>query len=218
MAQAARPIRPGHSAKTLERVGGIAALLTTAVLFFGLVGLFTLQQGLWNWLVVLFMMNAGLSPHLPPDPLQVLNPVDVAALALVSLTFLGLWPVLGPRHRIWTGIAIALPFIGILLLLVTGLQGRSAVMGAGLVIAALMFLGGSRGRLLASIGIVANGLLLAGDVGTGVVTGGLAAAAVGIGYVLLLGWYVLLALHLLGRRPLRPALNETDPGHGRGGE
>lgn len=201
MAQAARPMRAASSMATLNLVCGMAAALTAAVLVLGLVGLVIEQQGLGlrNWLVVLFQMNSGMG-SLPSDPLRVRNLLDVAVLALAGLTFLGLWPVLGRRHRIWTAIAIALPFIGIPLLFVTGLTGRSAVMGAGIVVSVLIFMSGHRGRLLGSIGLVANALLLAGDFGTGVLPGGPVAAAVAAGYLLLLGWYVLLAVHLLGQR------------------
>ena len=124
----------------LEALGGIAAAVTTALLTLGLVGLVVQQQvlGLRNWLVVLFQMNSGIG-SLPSSPLHVLNPLDIAILALVGLTFLGLWPVLSGEHRIWTTIAIALPFVGIPLLLTTGLAGRSAVMGAGVVISVLVF-------------------------------------------------------------------------------
>jgi hypothetical protein len=186
---------------TLQRLGGGAAVLTATLLIVGLVGLVVQQQvlGLRNWLVVLFQMNSGIG-SLPPNPLHILNPLDGALLALVGLTFLGLWPVLSGQHRNWTAIAIALPFIGIPLLLTTGLQGRSAVMGAGVLISALMFVSRNRRRVLGSIGLLANVLLLASDFGTGALAGGLVAPAVAVGYLLLLGWYVLLALSLLGRQ------------------
>jgi hypothetical protein len=185
----------------LERVGGVAAALTVVFLVLGLVGLVIEQKGLGlrNWLVVLLQMNSGFG-SLPSDPLRVSNLLDVVVLALVGLTFLGLWPIVGRQHRIWTAIAIALPFVGIPLLLVSGLQGRSAVMGAGIVISVLMFVSGNRTKLLVSIGLFANALLLAGDFGTGVLPGGPVAVAVAIGYVSLLGWYVLLAVNLLGQR------------------
>ena len=200
------PIRRHRSAETLERIGGVAALLTAAVLVLGIVGLAVQGRdlGLRNWLVVLFQVNSGLG-SLPSDPLGVRNPLDVVLLALAGLTLLGLWPVLGRQHRIWTGIAIALPFVGIPLLLVTGLYGRSAVMGAGLVIAVLILVRGHRGRLLAAIGLAASGLLLAGDLATGVLAGGPVAAAVAVGYVLLLAWYALLAVNLLRPHAIRPS-------------
>lgn len=196
--RAARLNRPARSAVALKGLGGIAALLTTAVLLLGLVGVAIQPQAMGprNWLVVLFQINSGFG-SLPSDPLHLLNPLDVALLALVGLTFLGLWPALGRQHRIWTGIAIVLPFAGITLLLVNGLEGRSALMSAGLVIAVLVLASGRRGWLLASIGLAANVLLLAGDLGTDVLAGGLVAASVGVGYVLLLAWSALLALSLL---------------------
>lgn len=200
MAHAMQPVGTARSTG-LERVGGIAAVLTAVLLLLGLVGL-TIQQstlGLRNWLIVLWQMNSG-SGSLAPDPLRIVNPLDIAILVLVGLTFLGMWPVLGREHRFWTGVAVALPFVGILVFVVTGQSGRSAVMGAGLVVSVLLFVRADRRILLASIGILANGLLLAGDFGTGVLPGGLMAFAIGAGYILLLGWYALLGAGLLWSR------------------
>ncbi len=50
----------------------------------------------------------------------------------------GLWPLLATGRRIWISIAVALPFIGIPLLAVTHLAGRSAVMAAGPIVSVLM--------------------------------------------------------------------------------
>ncbi len=200
MAHAVRPVSTGSMAR-LERAGGIAAALTAAVLVLGPVGLAIQEPGLGlrNWLVALFQENSGLG-SLPSDALHILNVLDVVVLALVGLTFVGLWPMLGRQHRIWTTIAFALSFVGIPLLLVTGLQGRSGVMGGGILIAVLMFVSGKRAKWLASIGLIANSLLLAGDLGTGILPGGPVAAAIAVGYALLLSWYVLLAVGLLGQQ------------------
>jgi hypothetical protein len=55
MAQAVQPIRRAQSGVTLERSGGSSALLTSAVLTLGLIGLVLRSQGLGSrsWLVVL---------------------------------------------------------------------------------------------------------------------------------------------------------------------
>lgn len=183
----------------MYRSGGVSTLLLASLLSFVVVlpGL-----GLRNWLVVLFELNAGFG-GLPADPLRFLNPLDVAILLLAGITFLGLWPALGKISRIWTSIAIALPFAGIAVLFVTQLAGRSALMGAGLVIAFLM-LKSAHFRSLGYAGLLANALLLAGDLATGTSRAPLVAVLVGVGYLLLLAWFLVVGLQLLrlgsGRR------------------
>ena len=196
-----QPDRANQSEVRLPRVGGLAALLTDAILLVGLAGLAIQQQGLGvkNWLIVLFQINSG---SLPFDTLRIFNPLDVAVLALVGLTFLGLWPTLGRPHRIWTGIAIGMPFAGIALLLITGLWGRSAVMGGGLIVAVLMLVTLRSGRLLLFTCLLANGLLLIGDLGTGVLPGALLAPILAAGYIFLIGLYLVLGLTLV--RPKSP--------------
>ena len=61
---------------------------------------------------------------------------------------------------------MAFPFVGIAVLLATNQAGRSSVMGAGLVIAFLM-LKRRTFKPLATLGILANTLLLGGDLATG---------------------------------------------------
>ena len=176
----------------------MAAILTAAVLLIGLVGFVISSPGLGlrNWLVVLFEINAA-AGTLPPDPLRIFNPLDVAVLILVGVTFLGLWPALGRAHRIWMSIAVALPFVGIAVLIVTKQAGRSAVMGAGLVVA-FMMLTNPGFRRLGYLGIVSNALLLTGDFATGGSRAPVVAALVGVGYVLLIAWFALIAVRLLG--------------------
>lgn len=182
----------------LSRSAGVAGLLVTVLLLIGLVAIALSLPGLAfrNWLLVLFQINARVGA-LPADPLRVVNPLDVVVLVLVGVTFLGLWPDLGRVNRIWISIAVALPFVGIALLLVTNQAGRSSVMGAGLVVAFLML---KRRALkpLAYLGIPANALLLAGDLATGGSRAPVVAALVGVGYVLLIAWFVLIGARLLG--------------------
>jgi hypothetical protein len=182
----------------LSRSGGVAAVLVAVMLLAGLVGFAVPLPGLGlrNWLIVLFQINARVGA-LPADPLRAFNALDVAVLVLVGLTFLGFWPVLGRVNRIWIAIAVALPFAGIAVLLVTNLAGRSSVMGAGLVIAFLM-LESRAFKPLAYPGILANALLLAGDLATGGSRAPVVAALVGVGYVLLTAWFLLIGARLLG--------------------
>ena len=206
----AQPDRANQSVVTLSRVGGIAAVSTDAILLIGLAGLAIQQQGLGvrNWLIVLFQMNSGVG-SLPSDPLRIFNPIDVAVLALVGLTFLGLWPTLSRRHRIWTGIGIAMPFAGIAVLFITGEWGRSAVMGAGLIVAVVMLVSQHNQKWLAITGLSANGLLLISDLGTGLLPGALLTVPISAGYLVLMSWYGWLAMSLLSAETKEPSITAT---------
>lgn len=179
----------------LPYVGGIAAELTGAVLVIGAVGAAASLSGLAprNWLVVLFQINAGLGA-LPADPLRVPNAIDFGILVLAGVTFLGLWSTLA--HRVWMGVAVVLPFAGIGVLLATGLAGRSSLMAAGLVVAALMLTKPSF-RPLAYLGLAANALLLVADFATTGSRAPVIAGSVALGYVLLIAWFVLIGVRLL---------------------
>jgi hypothetical protein len=194
---------------TPSRVGGIAALLVMASLIAGLLGLAIPLQGLGlrNWLVVLFQINAG-AGELPVDPLHVFNPFDVAILVLVGVAFASLGRVLGRGSAILKIFAAGLPFAGIVILLTTGQAGRSSVMGAGLVMALLIFMSGRLARTPVYLGLVANALLLVGDFATGTSAKPLIAAVVAIGYVMLVFWFALIAVKLL-RLSTEPATSDA---------
>jgi hypothetical protein len=138
--------------------------------------------------VVLFQINSGVGA-LPPDPLRIVNPVDLVTLALAGVTFLGFWPTFRNVNRALIGIAVALPPVGAAVLLATSLAGRSSVMAAGLVIAFLM-LRCQADRSLAYLGLLANALLLVGDFGTGESPSPVVTALVAVGYVLLAVWFL----------------------------
>jgi hypothetical protein len=149
-----------------------------------------LQRAPQNWLVVLFQINLR-GDVLGPAPLHFIYPHDAVLLLLVGATFLPRWRVLAKVSRVWTLIAVAMPPAGIVLLEVTKLAGRCSLMGAGLVVGFLM-LKGANHRFLACLGILANALLLAGDLATGgrvPAVGGVVAT----GYVLVTVWYLLIA-------------------------
>jgi hypothetical protein len=183
---------------TQSRVGGIAALLVVAGLIAGLLGLAIPLQGLGlrNWLVVLFQINAG-AGELPPGPLRVFNPLDVTILVLVGVTLASLGRDLGRGSMILKIVAAGLPFVGIAVLVITGQAGRSSVMGAGLVMALLMFMSGRLGKPLAYFGLVANALLLAGDFATGTSARPFIAAVIAVGYLMLILWFALVGVRLL---------------------
>lgn len=182
----------------LHRAAGVAALLVTAILLIGIVGLVIPLQGLGlrNWLVVLFELNGGMSA-LPADPLRVFNPLDIAALILVGVTYLGLWPTLSKVNKFWMSVAIALPFAGIAFLMVTDLAGRSAVMGGGLIIAILM-LKIPTFRPLGILGAIATAFLLVGDFVTGARIVPVVAAIIGVGYIMLGAWFLSIGTRFLG--------------------
>ena len=96
-------------------------------------------------------------------------------------------------------IAAVIPFLGIVLLIVTKIAGRSGVMGAGLVISFVMVRSNTFGKGIAFMGILANALRLVGDFGTAANShSDIVAILLGIGYVLLMTWYF-----LIGRRLYR---------------
>ena len=101
-----------------SRIGGAASVLVAVLLLLGLAGLaISLPRlGIRNWLVVIFQLNAGIGDF-TTDPLRVFNPLDVVALVLVGVTFLSLWPGPGRPHRRWMTVAVALPFLGIAILM-----------------------------------------------------------------------------------------------------
>jgi hypothetical protein len=189
----------GYPSAGMSRLGGVCAISVAAVLLASLLSFFIALPGLGfqNWLVVLFKLNAG-TGGLPVNPLRVLNPLDLAVLVLVGITFLGLRPALQRVSKAWTAIAVAMPFAGIALFAITRLAGRSTVMGAGLVIAFLMLRGTGFSRSLAYTGILTNAFLLVADFATGPSPAPLVAVLVGIGYVLLVAWVLMIGAWLLG--------------------
>jgi hypothetical protein len=194
--------------------GGTASLFLGMILLLGVISLIitglptsteigigeVLRQ---NWLIVLFELNAGLRSG-QPDPLHGFNVLDVTILALVGMAFLGLTPVLRRFSKTWMTIAIAMPFLGIAVFLMTGIAGRSAVMGAGLIVSLLMLRSNRFSGVATYTGILSNALVLAGDLGTGVSHSYGMAILLAPGYVLLMTWFFLLGWRLL--QLARPAI------------
>jgi hypothetical protein len=188
-----------HQWGRLYRTSGSAALLAGAVLLVALIDLiatwltsgaieggFTSIQN--NWLVVIYKLLAGVSGF-QIDRLQVLDFLDLGILALVAILHLGLYAALRKTSQIWCIIALVQPFLGIVLFLVTKSAGRSAVMGAGLVISAVMLRSNLFNKITAEVGLLACALLLAGDLSAGAIPpSGVVAALFGIAYVLLIAW------------------------------
>jgi hypothetical protein len=192
----------------LYQVSGAASLILGVLFLIAMTSLFAagLQPGTingWlspfqnNWLVVLFKLNAGFD-GVQFDLLYGLNPLDIAIMALVATTYLGLYAALRRTSRIWSIIAAVMPFLGIVVFIATRIAGRSGMMGAGLVISFVMLRSNIFGKVTAFVGILSSVLLLAGDFGTtGNSPSTIVAVLIGIGYVLLMTWFFLIARRLL---------------------
>ena len=170
------------------------AALVAVTLLGGVVALVKDVRPWRPWLAVLFAVHSGYR-ETTRDALRGARPVDVALLALASAAYGGFWPGLGTSHVWWMALAIAQPVLGIPLLVASGLQGRSGLMGGGLVLSALMVVDGTW-TTAGWCGLVATGLLLVGDFGTTGRRSPLLAALIAIGFVALVGWFGWLAVIL----------------------
>ncbi len=221
MTQVARPQTIDFRLNWLYKISGTAALIVGTLLLIAVFSLTVtvLQPGAangWlsvledNWLVVIFKLHAGFS-GVQSDLLHVLNFLDIAILALVGVMYLGLYAALRKTSRIWSIIAAIQPLLGIVLFLATKTAGRSGVMGAGLVISIVMLRSDIFRKIMAYVGILASVLLLIGDFSVGAIAP-LAAIAIlfGIGYILFIIWYFLIArrLYQSGRYNTQRIFNE----------
>ncbi len=182
---------------TAALMAGVLFLMAAAELI--VTGLGTGSLPAWispfenNWLVIIFKLHAGIS-GVQINKLQVFNLLDLAILALVGIAHLGLFAALFRTSKIWCIVALIQPFMGIVLFIATKSTGRSSVMGAGLVISAVMLCGKTFSKGIAYIGLVAGALLLAGDLSAGAIPpSNLVAALFAMGYVLLIAWLFLVA-------------------------
>jgi hypothetical protein len=188
----------------LYKICGVAALILGLLFLAAMISLITagLQPGTingWlsllqnNWLVILFKLNAGFD-EVQFDQLYGPNLLDMAIMALVAILYLGLYVALRRTSRMWSMIAAVMPLLGIVLFMVTKLAGRSGVMGAGLVISLVMLRSNIFGKVIAFVGILSSVLLLVGDFGTTANSfSTIVAIFVGVGYVLLMMWFFLIA-------------------------
>jgi hypothetical protein len=192
--------------KSLYITGGAAALISGVLFLISAISF--IISCLWpavnigwlsliqcNWLIVIFKLLAGFSgAH--AGLLHVLNLLDIFILALVGITCLGLFAALRKLSKIWSIIALAIPFLGIILFIATKVAGRSAVMAAVLVISFVMQRSNIFGKLTIYIGIFASMLLLVGDINAGIIHSNIIVALFGTGYVLLTTWFFLIAQRL----------------------
>lgn len=176
-------------------LGGVAGAATAATLVIGLVGGAKHRPVPTPWLLVLVRVNAG-RPGSTLDALHVVRAVDVVLLLLSAATYAGFWPGPGSPAVGWMGLAVAQPVLGVVLLLLTRLSGRSALMGGGLVLAVLMVVDG-RWAAGGWLGAGACVLLLIGDLGTTGRPSRVRTAALVVGYAGLVAWLGVLAAVLL---------------------
>ena len=200
----------GHDPSTANRhrnglytISGMAALVLGISFLSAMLSLVTvgLRSSLAsNWLIILFELNAGFN-GVQFDQLYGPNLLDITLMTLVVVVYLGLYVALRQTSRLWSLIAAVMPLLGIVLFIVTKLAGRSAVMGAGIVISFVMLRSNVFSKVIAFVGILANVLLLVGDFGTTANSPStMVAISIGIGYVLLLTWFFLIARRLFWLR------------------
>jgi hypothetical protein len=199
-------IKTTDSWKSLYRVGGAAALILGILFLIAVLSLIisVLQPGTmsgWlmpiqnNWLIVLFKINANFSGF-HTGLLYCLNLLDSVILVLGGAMFLGLYAALRQTSKIWAIIAAVQPFIGIPLFIVTKVAGRLGIMGAGLVISFVMLRSNNFSKATAVMGILASGLLIAGDICTSDAPSIMIAVLIAIGYVLMVTWFFVISRRL----------------------
>ena len=196
---------------SFSRIGAMAALVTfglflVAAIELILTGLISITTDNWfsaisdNWLTVIFKLLSG-SGDVQIDRLRGINALDICILLLVGISLFGLFAVLRKTSKLWSLIAVVLPFLGLALFLSTQMAGRSALMLAILIISIVMLRNSAFSKANAWLGIVAGVLLLAGDFSVGSSYQTIIAPLFGIGYLLLTAWLLLLSVKLfqLGR-------------------
>jgi hypothetical protein len=198
------------AARVTSKIGGIAGLVFGVLLLTAVASLATssFQPALmkeWlspienNWLVSLFKLHFGLD-GVQSTVLHQLRALDMVLLVLYCLLFIGLYFSLRRTSRAWSIVAAVQPILGIVIFLVTKTAGRSAVMGALLVISVVMLWSKAFGRATAVVGILASVLLLLGDISEGMIHSVLIGVLMGVGYLLFLAWIGVVTKKLLQRQ------------------
>ena len=147
------------------------------------------------WLLVIFKLLAGFN-GVQDDLLYGLNILDITILALVGVMHLGLYMALSKTSKVWSLIALAQPFLGIVIFIATKTAGRSTRMGAELVISIVMLRNNAFNKSIGYIGILSSVPVLIGDFSVGNPSAKFIAPLFGIGYELLITWLFLIARRL----------------------
>lgn len=190
--------------KRVFKVGATAALI---ILFLFLIGILSIiltttnngfTSSFDNWLVVLFKLNTGFS-GVQSGLLNVLNPLDIVLMSLFCILSLAIYRAIRHTSKIWSLVALSLPFLGIPIFLITSTAGRSTLLIGGLIFSIIMLRSSIFSKLSAYVGIVASALLFfAGDIATAIFSSShIIAIFIGVGYVLWLAWFLLIARRLL---------------------
>lgn len=189
----------------LRKMGGVSALAASALMLADMIILIvsllrpeTINAGLAfirdNWLVKIFILHAGFG-GIHAD-LQGLNLLDIFFLLLVGLICLGISTIFRNARRVWSLIALGLSAAGIVLFLVTQIAGRSTVMLVVLIISGVVFRDKTFRAAALYTGIPAGVFLFLGDLTVGVQSN-IITTLFGIGYLLLIAWFILIARGLL---------------------
>lgn len=187
------------------KISGAIALIAGMLLLIGMISLVAsiLQTSTvngWlslfqnNWLIVIFKLHAEFS-GIHTDLLHGLNLLDMVFLALVGFICLSLSTVFRKASRTWLLIAFTLSLIGIILFIVTQTAGRSTVMLVVLIISFVMLTNKIFSKVTIYAGILAGVFLFVGDLSVGVHSN-IITILFGIGYVLLITWFFLIAQSL----------------------
>jgi hypothetical protein len=185
----------------LFKLGSSAALLLLVLFLVGTTGFGTLGNRFAflqnNWLIVLFKLNIRFA-GIQSSSLNVINILDLVIIALFGVLFVALYAALHRFNKIWAAIATSLPFLGMILFLVTHTAGRSGLLIGALIFSAVMLGCDVFSKAGAYMGIMASSLLFfAGDIGTTVLPPSTSIAIlIGIGYVLWMIWFAVIGWRL----------------------
>ena len=180
-------------------VGGIAAISIAIILLIGIINIvvFTGQPRATipdNFLISIFKLHAGLN-GVQENVLDVFSFLDVLIIILVGVMSFALYPMLKQVYKIGAIIAISMPIIGLLLYILTHEIGRTGIIPAGLTIAIIMMFDDNFRKRTAYIGVLANSLLLIGDIGA-ISYATIFAISISMGYILFTIWCFLIAWRL----------------------
>ena len=144
-----------------------------------------------NWLIIIFKLHSKIiNPG--TNQLHVVNLYDIFIITLFILISICLYLTLKKQNKIWFLSAISLLILGIIILLITQIAGRSAFMASGLIISIILFSKGSQKRITGLTGILANTLLLIGDFTVGSDLK-ILPVLFGLGYLLEIIWIFMIA-------------------------
>jgi len=177
----------------IYKIGGIAALVVGLILAVALIPVPSIFQE--NFLVLIFKLHAGIT-GIQEASLEGFHPLDFCILMLVGMIFLALYPILIQTNKTWAMIATRLPFIGLVLYIITQDIGRSGILAAGFVVAFILLKNDNFSKKISYLGILANGCLLIGDIGIVFGYGKSLVLFIGVGYIVLILWFGLISWRL----------------------